>query len=310
MEEGYPDQIALGDHSYFLLYQAAAGERNSRIIQYGYDSGRIRECTVPDIATITFRNGYLLLGEWEYDGDIEDRYYYSEPYFNSFYAHGYVKETDFGGQMEPLKPDHNGKCQIGTTEMYFHTGGYFFSEPEAGDYGGTSGGYFRAGDKEIHYRAQTGQEERNRSMLLKEMGAGSGDNDWLYETHEHQEKSQIYGICNTHRHWLPHHPAKQENVIRSYAYRIDPDKEEITILGQGKNCIGIAVSETVFVYQKDNEIIQEDMETGEKKVIYHIKNIYGPDIYVNGDYLLVTERDKNLFSGKQDCYPVRWKEKP
>ena len=307
IKEGYPDQIALGDVSYFLLYQASVGERNAKIIQYDYDSDKMKECVVSDIATITFRNGYLFLGEWEYDEDIEDRYYYSEPYFNSFYAHSYVKETDFGGQMRSLKLDHNKKCRIGTTEMYFHKRGYFFSEPNVKDYRGTSGGFFRADDKEIHDRAETKQEEKNWVMLLNTIGAENDDNNLLYQTHEHQENNLIYGICNIHKHWIPHHSTKQENVIRSYVYRIDPFKEKITILGQMEKCIGIAASETVFIYQKDSKIIQENIKTGERKVIYNIKNKCNLNIYVNGDYLLVVEWDRKMFSRKQNCYPVRWK---
>lgn len=306
--EGYPDQIALGDISYFLLYQASLGERDSKIIQYSYDSNKIKESLFSDIATITFRNGYLFLGEWEYDEDIEERYYYSEPYSNSFYAHSYVTEKDFDGQIRSLKPDYNGKCQVGVTEMYLQQKGYFFSEPRVKDYSGTSGGFFRADDKDIHYRAETKQEEKNRNMLLETIGAESDSNDLLYEIYEHQEKNLIYGVCNTYKHWIPHHSIEQENVIKSYAYRIDPAKEIMTILGQEEKCLGIVASETVFVYQKGNKIFQENLVTGDKKVIYNIKNTNRLNLYVNGDYLLVVEWDRKLFSRTQSCYPVRWKD--
>lgn len=117
-EEGRPDQIALGDTSYYLLYQGTVGERDSRIIQYDYQSGKKKECTIPDIATIACHDGYLFLGEWQYEEDIEDRYFYFVPCSNSFHANSYIMEKNFGAQPEALIPDQTGRCRIGKTEQY------------------------------------------------------------------------------------------------------------------------------------------------------------------------------------------------
>lgn len=150
---------------------------------------------------------------------------------------------------------------------------------------------------------------KQSSMLLKEIGADKRKHDLLYEVCEYQEGELIFGICNVYKHWNHHRLIKQQDVAKAYFYRIDPSKEEITILGQVRSCIGIAVSQTVVAYQKDDKIIQENVESGEKKIIYNIKNIYDLNIYVNGDYLLVAEWEKKLLFEKRNCYPVGWKDR-
>lgn len=301
-EESVPDQIALGDNSYFLLFQ----EENARIIQYDYQSNKIQECTIPGIATITCRNGYLFLGEWGNEG------YYFYPFYNSFYAHSYIKEEEFGGSPKELKQNKNGRCIVGGVELYFHKEGFYSTEPAIGDYPGTHRDYFTLDDKEEEYQAGTKQEERNRSLLLKAVGTNEHVANLVYDVCEYQEGGLIYGVCNIHERWVPSQPIKLKNVVRSYYYRIDPDKDEITILGQTDSSIPIAASESVLVYQKGKDIIRENHKTGEKEVIYRIKSTQNLHIYLNGYYLLIVEERQKLFlnpfSREQVCYAVRWKD--
>lgn len=51
-KETYPDQIALGADSYFLLYQWEDEDGSGKIVQYDYQSNKLKECMVPDAATI------------------------------------------------------------------------------------------------------------------------------------------------------------------------------------------------------------------------------------------------------------------
>ena len=54
--EGYPNQIALGEYSYFLLYQWKDDNGYEKIVQYDYQSHKIKEYAVSDVATIACRD--------------------------------------------------------------------------------------------------------------------------------------------------------------------------------------------------------------------------------------------------------------
>ena len=300
MEEGDPEGIFLGEQSYFLQY---SGD-NPRVVQYDYCSDKIRKYVAPGAITIACRDGYLFLGE---RGKKREHWFSS--FYDGFCSEGYVKESELESQPRPLTADQSGRCRIGKVELYHHKEGFYCTEPDIGDYPGMSWEEFWTDEKENHYRAHTKREGKNHALVADVVDKDRGGRDTFCEICEYQKGKLIYGICNSHSVNITSTlPAKQENVITSYAYRIDPFNEKITILGQMEKCIGIAASETVFIYQKDNKIFQENIKTGEKKVIYNIKNKYNLNIYVKGDYLLVVEWDRKLFSRKQNCYPVRWKD--
>lgn len=307
-------QIALGDTSYFLLYLNWNDAEDSAIVQYDYHSNKMKEYIMSDIATIACRNGYLFMGRWNNvteDGEIYPDYYFY-PVSDGFYAHMYVKEKDFGSPPESLTSDRNGCCLVDNVKMYYHREGYYSMEPELEDYPGTSWGDFRASDKEIHYEVQTRQEEKNRKLVLKMAEAEEDVNDPVCEIYEYQVDNLIYGVCNVYSVWIPSQPTKMRNVAKSYYYWIDPAKNEIMVLGETEKSLAIAGSGSSFVYQKGEEIIRENVRSGEKEVIYRIKNTWDLYIYVNGDYLLVVEKEKMFFldssTVKKAYYPVRWKD--
>ena len=67
-KEGCPNQIALGQDSYFLLYLWYNERDEGKIVQYDYQSNKMKECIVPNLATIASREGYLFVGNWKKQG--------------------------------------------------------------------------------------------------------------------------------------------------------------------------------------------------------------------------------------------------
>ena len=65
--------------------------------------------------------------------------------------------------------------------------------------------------------------------------------------------------------------------------------------------MGLLASDAVFVFLKDNIIIQRNIETGVEKILYRFKNEYSNKIYLQGDYLLVMDGS--------NCVPVLWNAK-
>ena len=296
IKDDYPSEIALGEHSYFLLYRWENEKYDARIVQYDYQSNKIKECMVPNIDTFSYREGYLFMGEPEPEEEEDDVPFWRLPdRYHGFYAHRYIAEDEFGARPKELVADKKGRCIVGNVKMYYHEQGYFFSEPLLNDYPGTSEDQFWLDD----YNAATKQELRNRELLLNVIGdkrvLGSSD----FCICEYQSDEYIYGVCNVVDTYIPSRPLDPEDVIKSYYYKINPLKDEITILAQTDSCIAIIASEEVVVYQKEDQIIRKEVNTGEEKVIYTIKNIRSAEVYVQEDYLLVWEENDK-------CVPVKW----
>ena len=308
-----PDQIALGDRCYFLLYQKTEEGGRDRIVQYDYQSNKIKECVTDDTATIACRDGYLYLGDWKQEG--EETGYYFRPYYNSFYAHRYIEENEFGNPFQILSIDQEGKSVASDMNLYYHKEGYFSSEPSLDDYPGTSTGEFDAEDKDYDYQADTKREAKNRELIIKEIGKNQNIQNLIFCVSEYQEQKEIYGICNVVENRIPSRPLKPEDIIKSYYYKIIPEKDEIKILGQTDNTIAIMATGSILVYQRDGSVIQKNLSTKKEKVIYQMK--YGNSnevwICVDGDYLLIREEKRHMFADflaeKESIWEyIYWKE--
>lgn len=294
----HPNQIALGKDSYFLLYLwEGDNDDDARIVQYDYLSDKINESMVTNIASIACRDGYLFVGKWspdEYDDEDDKGYYpFFEAWYNGFYANQYVAEKQFGSGLHDLIPDDGKRCRVGDVDFYYHEKGYFSTEPEWGDYPGTSEGTFWFDDKSR--QADTKQERKNRTQLLKKV------NGTEYEVAEYQVGDTIYGVCNIYENGVTNWPNESEDVLRSCCYKIVRETDELEIMSQADSRLGIVASDAVFVYMKDNVIIRQNIETGVEEVLYQFQNIHREEIYPQGDYLLVVDDNK--------CMPVLWNAK-
>lgn len=203
IKEECPSQIALGSNSYFLLYQWENENGAGKIVQYDYQSNKLKECMVSDIATIACRNKYLFIGEWKHEE--EDADYYFLPFYKGFYANKYIDEEQFGDQLKNLSADQQGCCLIGDIKMYYHEEGYFSTEPVWEDYAGTSigdSGYIEGGQKPS------------------------------CRVCEYQSGDEIYGVCNVLKKDIPTLPVESSDVLRSYCYKIVRESDKMEIMAQ------------------------------------------------------------------------------
>lgn len=314
MHGNYPHQITLGKNSYFLLY---SGENeDAKIVQYDYQSNKMKECTVSDVASISCQGGFLFVGDMQEDED-DDVYCCMNSFHNGYCVNRYIEEENFGGELQTLALDREGRCLMGDTELYYHDQGeycnysFFSTEPVLEDYPGISLGNFGREDKSNGYQAVTRQEKENRSLLLKAITGKEGIPYPEYVVREYQKDHFIYGVCNVFEEYIAARPDEPEDVAKAFFYKIDPSKDEITILAQEDSCIAMIVSDSVAVYQRDDEIVRQDLSSGEEKILYKIKNTHYLVIYIKEDYLQINEEKKRflpfLFPTEEETsILIRW----
>lgn len=289
IKECYPQQIVLGENSYFLLFQEDIERGDARIVQYDYQSVKQQEYMALNTAVIAYKDGYLFTGNWKGTGENKDYFTYND---YVFYANNYIKEEDFGEQLEPLKQDLSGKCMIGNTELYYHEDGYFLAEPPLNDYSELLLGDFRTSDNFCEAATRHGIKniEKHRSLILSEIGNVDG----VYDVFAYQIENNIYGLCNVFEEgkYIPSLPTEAEDVKSTYFYKINPEENEITILLKKDSCIGLVLSENEAVYQENNRIMHHDFEEGDEKEIYQINNEHNVGLYIKRDSLMVIEEKK------------------
>lgn len=296
IKDRYPAQIALGKSSYFLLYRWESEDGDGKIVQYDYQSRKIKEISVHNTATITCRNGYLFLGGWKQDE--EDLFFHFVPCYNSFYADRYMEEEKFGKQINDLVMNQDGLCTVAGIKLYYHSAGYFSTEPVLDDYPGTSEGDFTQADKKFNYQAETRQEGKNRSMLAEKMRSMGNSTGSFYQLCEYQSGKNIYGVCNVLEKNIISRPRNADDVKMSCCYRMDTEANKMTIISSKQSCNAIMASSSVFVYQKDNSIIRQNINSGEETEIYRFRDKALQNIYVTGDWLLIKENER--------CTPLKW----
>lgn len=312
ISEDFPNQIALGEDFYFLLYRGGENGKD-RIARYNYQSEKMNECTVPDIATIACQGGFLFLGNWRHDEDGEWDGLYFDSLSHGFYANSYYAEEKFGGQPQTLDLRREGRCLVGDVELHNHYQKYFSTEPVLEDYPGSSGDDFDREDKLDGYMAETRQEEKNRALLVKAIGGVEGVPMPVYSVQEYQKGNLIYGVCNVMEEKIPHRPTESEDVARAYFYRINPAQNQCDILAWKDSCLAIIGTDSETVYQKGREILRQDLSSGKEEVICQIKNSHDSEIEVKGDFLLVKESERHFLprdfsSDKRKYIPVKWRE--
>ena len=286
-----PDQVVLGEKTFFLLYRWDDQKGTGKIVQYDYNSNKLKECRVPNVATIAWKDNYLFLGNW----DLKDDYrYYFESYYKGFYANRYIEEEKFGKQPKKIIKNHDWGCKIGNTKMYYHEEGFFSTEPSWLDYAGTSTGNFTLDDVKSNYQAETKQEKINRTLLVKEIGQ-CGISNPNYLIVEHQMGDKIYGVCNVLREYIPAYPIESKDVVMACCYKISKKNNKLKILKKQSSSIAIIAENDEFVYQTDNRIIRNNLKTGDTQTIFTFSKYFSANIDVQGDYLHIYEGDRSSY---------------
>ena len=286
-----PDQVVLGEKTFFLLYRWDDQKGTGNIVQYDYNSNKLKECRVPNVATIAWKDNYLFLGNW----DLKDDYrYYFESYYKGFYANRYIEEEKFGKQPKKIIKNHDWGCKIGNTKMYYHEEGFFSTEPSWLDYAGTSTGNFTLDDVKSNYQAEIKQEKINRTLLVKEIGQ-CGISNPNYLIVEYQMGDKIYGVCNVLREYIPAYPIESKDVVVACCYKISKKNNKLKILKKQSSSIAIIAENDEFVYQTDNRIIRNNLKTGDTQTIFTFSKYFSANIDVQGDYLHIYEEDRSSY---------------
>lgn len=286
-----PDQVVLGEKTFFLLYRWDDQKGTGKIVQYDYKSNKLKECRVFNVATIAWKDNYLFLGNW----DLKDDYrYYFESYYKGFYANRYIEEEKFGKQPKKIIKNHDWGCKIGNTKMYYHEEGFFSTEPSWLDYAGTSTGNFTLDDVKSNYQAEIKQEKINRTLLVKEIGQ-CGISNPNYLIVEYQMGDKIYGVCNVLREYIPAYPIESKDVVVACCYKISKKNNKLKILKKQSSSIAIIAENDEFVYQTDNKIIKNNLKTGDTQTIFTFSKYFSANIDVQGDYLHIYEGDRSSY---------------
>ena len=286
-----PDQVVLGEKTFFLLYRWDDQKGTGKIVQYDYKSNKLKECRVFNVATIAWKDNYLFFGNW----DLKDDYrYYFESYYKGFYANRYIEEEKFGKQPKKIIKNHDWGCKIGNTKMYYHEEGFFSTEPSWLDYAGTSTGNFTLDDVKSNYQAETKQEKINRTLLVKEIGQ-CGISNPNYLIVEYQMGDKIYGVCNVLREYIPAYPIESKDVVVACCYKISKKNNKLKILKKQSSSIAIIAENDEFVYQTDNKIIKNNLKTGDTQTIFTFSKYFSANIDVQGDYLHIYEGDRSSY---------------
>ena len=286
-----PDQVVLGEKTFFLLYRWDDQKGTGKIVQYDYKSNKLKECRVSNVATIAWKDNYLFFGNW----DLKDDYrYYFESYYKGFYANRYIEEEKFGKQPKKIIKNHDWGCKIGNTKMYYHEEGFFSTEPSWLDYAGTSTGNFTLDDVKSNYQAEIKQEKINRTLLVKEIGQ-CGISNPNYLIVEYQMGDKIYGVCNVLREYIPAYPIESKDVVMACCYKISKKNNKLKILKKQSSSIAIIAENDEFVYQTDNKIIKNNLKTGDTQTIFTFNKYFSANIDVQGDYLHIYEGDRSSY---------------
>ena len=286
-----PDQVVLGEKTFFLLYRWDDQKGTGKIVQYDYKSNKLKECRVSNVATIAWKDNYLFFGNW----DLKDDYrYYFESYYKGFYANRYIEEEKFGKQPKKIIKNHDWGCKIGNTKMYYHEEGFFSTEPSWLDYAGTSTGNFTLDDVKSNYQAEIKQEKINRTLLVKEIGQ-YGISNPNYLIVEYQMGDKIYGVCNVLREYIPAYPIESKDVVMACCYKISKKNNKLKILKKQSSSIAIIAENDEFVYQTDNKIIRNNLKTGDTQTIFTFSKYFSANIDVQGDYLHIYEEDRSSY---------------
>lgn len=286
-----PDQVVLGEKTFFLLYRWDDQKGTGKIVQYDYKSNKLKECRVSNVATIAWKDNYLFFGNW----DLKDDYrYYFESYYKGFYANRYIEEEKFGKQPKKIIKNHDWGYKIGNTKMYYHEEGFFSTEPSWLDYAGTSTGNFTLDDVKSNYQAEIKQEKINRTLLVKEIGQ-CGISNPNYLIVEYQMGDKIYGVCNVLREYIPAYPIESKDVVMACCYKISKKNNKLKILKKQSSSIAIIAENDEFVYQTDNRIIRNNLKTGDTQTIFTFSKYFSANIDVQGDYLHIYEEDRSSY---------------
>lgn len=289
-----PDQIAIGEDSCFLLYLISDSQlEEGKIVQYDYRSQKKGECVVSNISSIVCIENYLVIGDKIYrDKEMVNT---QSCYDAMCFGKRYIEEEEFGEKFKKLKRDNKGCCQLGNTKLYCHKEGYYSTEPLKGSAGSLEGFFLDSLD-ELQMESQ---ERRNRIKLFQKIDTVKNKDLTYCFLYEYRSGNSIYGVLNVREgSKVVDYVITEPKVTKSYFYEVAQGKGDVTLLEKKDSCLALGVSKSVYLYQKDNKIIRQNIKNGKEEVLYTYKNMCEQYLHIGKEFLLIQDEEK--------CFPVRW----
>lgn len=273
-----PDEVILGEDSFFVFSKAESFEDEGKVARFNYDFAKMQEMKLKGLTTLSCKDGFLFMGIQVGENKV--------PYFlNGISANYYIEEKKFGQTIKKITKSISKELQI----PFFHDTGFYCTEPDIGNYPGTMTYTFDLEEKEKFYSSQAQKDyELVLSVLQENMGK-------VLRVWEYQTGNYIYGVCNGYSNVdKSQFLLAQEDLMSSFSFVIDAETDEITVLAKSNNELFIFTNETFVIYQKEDEIIKENYTTHECTCLKKIQNPYKVLLALQGNFLEVRGEDQVL----------------
>lgn len=279
-----PNQIAIGSTYVFVLKCGNNySGNNATIYCFDFEGNYIKEREEKNCNYIAADKDVLFLQYWQ----NRDQ---SFPYvvYDGIIANAWIPENKFNGEINYMKENSEGTCQVGDQIFYMNSNGCFSTEQEYSGYPDICSYIWNEMEEE------TIQKYKYRQFLKKEI---KYDSKLIYGSKEYQNGDYIYGVVNVWKEdtRLSNTDIPVNNVVKSYAYRINLRYNEIKILFQlNKKCVQIVTTNDSVVYYEKNKIKKVNMKTGKVDVLFSgEKNDIG-QVILQGLYLLIPNEENNF----------------
>lgn len=258
-----PDQIVLGAEGYYLLEwdYMETGElydTDAMIMQLDYQSNVKKQIKRKKVANLTCKNGTLFVGEWILDEQGLPNY------LDGFYANYYIEEKQFGEDFHKLELNEKDTVSVAGTTLYYHSKGYYCTEPELDGYLGMVSRVIQTKDwTKCIEETENERERMNLYMIFETLDCSVGDTCKIME---YQKGSYIFGICN-----FFNNAGEQEDRLvldnneSAVFYRINCSDNTIDVISERSGISAIFCAEDFILYYEDGNLIRENIDTGTKK---------------------------------------------
>lgn len=281
------DQFVLGSNYVYILERGDnISSTKAKIYRYTFVGEYVDVWEMDQISHIYFEDGKMFFQYWI----DEDQSY---PYIiqNGMIANSYVEEKDFGKKIKKLKADKEKKCKVGEVVFYQNPKGYFSTEQEYNGYSGVCSSTWGGSEPDSSFSDQ----ETEHIKVLKEKIAY--DQDYLYEMLEYQKKKDTYGILikyKREKRFKQNYAIPLGKVYESYAYKINMEKKEASILKKIDDKCMVVSSESCCVYVEDDYLKRWNYKTGTEEILFEMDsdNEELTNIYLEDKYLRVVAGDQ------------------
>ena len=258
------DQFVLGSNYVYALNRGDnISSTKAKIYRYTFDGKNVDEWEMDQISHIYFYDGKIFLQYWV---DKEQSYPYTIQ--NGMIVNAYVEEKDFGKKPKSLKANKARECKVGKNTFYLHSKGFFSTEREYDGYSEPFSSIWNG----FEIDSSLSDQEKEKVKALKEKIGY--DKDFLYEMLEYQNEGIIYGILvkySGENKFKKNFAIPLKNVNESFVYKIDIEKDEVTLLERLDDKCAVAAFEDYCIYVEDYSLKKREYKTGIETTLYNLE---------------------------------------